>query len=107
MFQKSSSHGYQEKLQGVMLKTLAYGDKTLMVRINLAEGAMILQHQHLHEQTGFLVSGRLDFDINGDHFIAEPGDSWTVLPNIPHGVEALANSSVIEVFSPVREDYLP
>jgi len=104
---KSSNQGYQEKLKGVMLKTLVYGKKTLMVSINLTKGATIPQHQHLHEQSGFLLSGRLDFVIDGDHFIAEPGDSWTILADIPHGVEALDDSSIIEVFSPVREDYLP
>ena len=107
MLTKSSNQGYQEILKGVMLKTLVYGEKTLMASINLAKGAIIPQHQHLHEQSGFLISGRLDFVINGDHFIAEPGDSWTFLADIPHGVEALVDSRIIEVFSPVREDYLP
>jgi len=107
VFTKFSNQGYQEKLKGLMLKTLVYGNKTLMASINLAKGTIIPQHQHLHEQTGFLVTGRLDFVINGDHFIAEPGDSWTILAEIPHGVEALEVSSIIEVFSPVREDYLP
>ena len=107
MFTKSGNQGYQEKLKGVKLKALVYGEKTLMASIILTKGAIIPQHQHIHEQTGFLVSGSLDFVIDGDHFIAEPGDSWTFLADIPHGVEALEDSSIIEVFSPVREDYLP
>ncbi len=37
----------------------------------------------------------------------EPGDSWNVPANIEHGAEILADSVAIEVFSPVREDYLP
>jgi len=107
LFTKSSKQGYQEKLIGVMLKTLVYGEKTLMASINLAKGATIPQHQHIHEQSGFLISGSLNFIIDGDHFIAEPGDSWTIPADIPHGVQAIDDSSIIEVFSPVREDYLP
>jgi quercetin dioxygenase-like cupin family protein len=107
MFTKSSKQGYQEKLTGVMLKTLTHGNKTLMANIKLSQGATIPLHQHMHEQSGFLVSGSLDFIIDGDHFIAEEGDSWTILGDIPHSVEALKDSSVVETFSPVREDYLP
>jgi len=107
VFTKTSNLGYQEKLKGVMLKTLVYGEKTLMASITLKKGGIIPAHQHLHEQSGFLISGRLDFVVNEDHIIVEPGDSWTFLANIPHGVEALEASSIIEVFSPVREDYLP
>lgn len=107
MFTKSSNQGYQEKLKGVMLKTLVHGEKTLLANIKLAKGAFIPPHRHIHEQSGFLVSGCLDFVIDREHFVAEPGDSWTIPGNIPHGVEALKESSIIEVFSPVREDYLP
>ena len=107
MFVKYNNQGYQEKLKGVKLKTLTYGNKTLMASIKLSEGAIIPQHQHLHEQTGFLISGNLEFIIDGDIFIAGPGDSWTILENILHGVEALEESIIVETFSPVREDYLP
>ena len=107
MFTKSSPEGYQEKLKGVMLKTLAHGEKTLLSNIKLSKGAVIPPHQHLHEQTGFLVSGSLDFIIDDEHFIAEPGDSWTILGNVSHGAKALEDSSVVEAFAPVREDYLP
>jgi quercetin dioxygenase-like cupin family protein len=107
VFTKSSNEGYKELLKGVLLKTLAYGEKTLIASIKFYRGAIIPPHQHMHEQTGYLVSGSLDFIIDGDHFIAEPGDSWSIQGNIQHGVVALVDSSVIEVFSPVRDDYLP
>ena len=107
MFTKSDPDGYLEKLKGVMQKTLTYGEKTLLTNIQFSKGAIIPSHQHPHEQTGFLISGGMDFNIDGQHFIAEPGDSWTIQGNIPHGAVALEESSVIEVFSPVREDYLP
>ncbi|HCM96122.1 MAG: cupin [Chloroflexi bacterium GWB2_49_20] len=107
MFTKSSTLGYIEKLKGVMLKTLAHGEKTLLTNIKLTKGAVIPPHQHPHEQTGFLITGCLDFIIDGEHFIAEPGDSWGILGNVSHGVEALEDSSVVEAFAPVREDYLP
>jgi quercetin dioxygenase-like cupin family protein len=107
MFTKTSHLGFQEKLNGVTLKTLTFGEKTLLSNIKLKRGAVIPPHQHPHEQTGFLLSGCLDFVINGEYFTAGPGDSWTILGNIIHGAEAREDSNVIEVFAPVREDYLP
>ena len=107
MFVKFSNQGYHEKLKGVRLKTLTYGEKILMASIKLSQGAIIPQHQHLHEQSGFLISGNLEFVIGGEKFSAGPGDSWTILGNVSHGVEALEESLIVETFSPVREDYLP
>jgi len=60
-----------------------------------------------HEQTGTLISGRLRFNVDGEIFDAELGDSWCLPGGVEHAAEALEDSVVIEVFSPVREDYLP
>jgi len=107
MFTKRSSDGYIEKLDGVFQKTITYGEKSLMVNVNFKENATIPIHQHPHEQTGFVLSGKLDFQINGEHLIAETGDCWSIPGNIPHGARAIVATSVIEVFHPIREDYLP
>jgi quercetin dioxygenase-like cupin family protein len=45
--------------------------------------------------------------IGDDTFDVSPGDAWCVPGNIPHGAEVLEDAVAIEVFSPVREDYLP
>jgi quercetin dioxygenase-like cupin family protein len=107
MFKKSKSNGYTELVKGVHLKTLVYGEKTLITEVRFEKGAVIPQHGHPHEQTGYLVSGQMDFLVDGKHFPANPGDSWNIAGNIEHGATALEESVVIEVFSPVREDYLP
>ena len=54
-----------------------------------------------------MVSGRLRFKIEDEIMEAEAGDSWCIPGGAEHGVEALEDSVVIEIFSPVREDYLP
>jgi len=48
----------------------------------------------------------LRFDIEGERFEAVPGTAWNIAGGVEHGAEALEESIVIEVFSPVREDYL-
>ena len=64
-------------------------------------------HSHPHEQTGFMVSGKLRFKVEDEILEVEPGDSWCIPGGAEHSVDALEDSVVIEVFSPIREDYLP
>jgi len=107
MFKKTKSSGYTELVKGVHLKTLVHGHQTLMTEVKFEKGAIIPQHSHPHEQTGYLVSGQMEFLVDGEHYPAKPGDSWNIAGDVEHGATALEESVVIEVFSPVREDYLP
>lgn len=107
MFNKHNENGYRQVLEGIQLKTLVYGDKTLLAEFRLAEGSRLPRHSHLHEQTGYLVSGRIRLTIGEDSFEVAPGDSWCIPGNVEHLAEALENAVAVEAFSPVREDYLP
>ena len=107
MFKKTKPSGYTELVKGVHLKTMVHGANTLLTEVRMEKGAVIPAHSHPHEQTGYLVSGHMDFLVNGEHHIASPGDSWNIAGSIEHGATALEASVVVEVFSPVREDYLP
>ena len=107
MFVKRSDGGYQTPMAGIELKTLAYGEKTLMTQFRLKRGAELPLHRHPHEQTGYLVSGKIRLSIDDRKFECTPGDSWTIPGDVEHGAEIIADAVVIEVFSPVREDYLP
>ena len=107
MFYKSNSDGYKQVLPGIKLKTLVYGDKSLITEFRLEHGSQLPSHAHPQEQTGYLISGRIRLTIGDETFEVEPGDSWCVLSNVEHRAEILANSVAIEVFSPVRQDYLP
>jgi quercetin dioxygenase-like cupin family protein len=107
MFRKKNTGEPKQLIAGVELTTLVHGEKTLMGRFNIARGSAIPGHSHPHEQTGFLVSGRLRFNVGGEVTEVEPGDSWCIAGDVEHSADALEDSVIIEVFSPVREDYLP
>ena len=107
MFKPSKLTGHTEIVKGVHLKTLVYGDHTLMTEVKMDNGAVIPPHSHPHEQTGYLVSGQLEFVVNGEHLIAKPGTSWNIAGDVEHSATAIEETIVVEVFSPVREDYLP
>lgn len=107
MFCKKGS-GYKKKLlEGIELATLVHGEKTLMGQFSIAKGAAIPAHSHPHEQTGIILSGKLRFTVDGQVMDVVSGDSWCLPGGVEHSAEALDDSVIIEVFSPVREDYLP
>jgi quercetin dioxygenase-like cupin family protein len=107
MFNKYSRKGYSRPLDGIEQKTLVHGEKTLMAEFRLAKGSIVPRHSHPHEQAGYLVSGRVRFSADGGEKICNPGDSWCIPGNEEHGAEAMQDSVLVEVFSPVREEYLP
>ena len=107
MFQKNESVDYKNVFDAIQMKTLTHGEKTHLVEFRLEKGAVIPEHSHPHEQIGYLVSGELQFIIEGRKHHTQPGDSWCVPGDVAHGVEVLEDSVVVEVFSPVRQEYLP
>ena len=107
MFKHGNQEGYRTALPGIQQKTLVYGAKTLMTEFILNRGSTLPQHAHPHEQTGYLVKGRLKLTIGTEAFEARPGDSWCIPGGIVHGAQILEDSVALEIFSPVREDYVP
>jgi quercetin dioxygenase-like cupin family protein len=107
MYKKSDQDGYKDVLDRIQQKTLAYGDKTLMAEFRLEQGADLPMHSHPHEQTGYLVSGEIMLTIGEEAHQVKPGDSWCIPEDVEHKAVALADSVAIEVFSPVRKDFLP
>jgi len=107
MFVKHSSDGFLTPIDGIEMKTLVYGEKSLLTRFHLKKGSELPAHSHPHEQTGFLVSGKMTLYIDKESFYVEPGDSWSIQGDVEHRADVMEDSVAIEVFSPVRKDYLP
>jgi quercetin dioxygenase-like cupin family protein len=107
MFYQSNSSGYRQALKGIRLKTLVHGDHTLLTEFLLDKDTLLPRHAHPQEQTGYLVSGRMRLFVGDKVFDVEPGDSWCIPGDVEHSAEILEDSVAVEVFSPVREDYLP
>jgi len=107
MFLEKSTEGYIPAIEKIQMKTLSYGDKTLMSEFRMQKGALLPEHSHPHEQTGYLISGKIKLTIGEQTYSVEPGDSWSIQGGMRHQAEIEEDSVAIEVFSPVREDYLP
>ena len=107
MFDTRQASGYRELLPGIRQKTRVHGEKTLLAEFVLDRGGTLPVHAHPYEQTGYLIQGRLRLQIGDREFDARAGDAWCIPAHVEHGAHALEDAVAVEVFSPVREDYLP
>ncbi|SDF87771.1 Cupin domain-containing protein [Methanolobus vulcani] len=106
MFSKHSIFDYKEVLPGIMMKTIVYGEKTLMTEFLLQKGSHLPSHEHIHEQTGYMVSGKMLLTIGSETHEVTTGDSWNIPSNTPHKANIIEDSVAVEVFSPCRDEYL-
>lgn len=106
IFRAAGEDGYVTMASGIRRRTLVHADNTLLAAFRLDAGSHIPEHSHPEEQTGYLVSGHMTFHTGGDSRDTRPGDAWSIPGGVPHAVDVLEDSLVIEVFSPVRKDYL-
>ena len=106
MLYKRDPSNFKQLLPGVFMKPLTYGENSLLCEFQLKQGSIIPAHQHPQEQSGYLISGRLRFSGDEGDFIVETGSSWNFKGGKIHGAEVLEDSVAIEIFSPVRQDYL-
>ena len=93
-------------LPGVVRRSIAWGERCHVVELHLRKGATVPAHSHPHEQCGYLISGRFAFTIGGKTGTVEPGGGWFIPGGVEHSVDVLEDSVAIDVFSPVREEYL-
>ncbi len=63
-------------------------------------------HSHQHEQVSQVISGKFELTVDGVTKVLESGDIAIIPSNIMHGGIAITNCKLLDVFSPVREDYL-
>ena len=90
---------------GLSRQVLAYSDKMMLVRHLMEKGWIGARHSHPHEQLVYVVSGHIRFNAGERTFDARTGDSFVVPGGVEHQASALEESEVLDVFTPVREDY--
>ena len=96
----------QEQLNPRVARQVIHGANMTIARLELRQGAVVPTHSHVHEQIATVNRGALKFLIDGAEQIVRAGQSIAILPHVPHGVEALEDSLVVDVFSPAREDWI-
>jgi quercetin dioxygenase-like cupin family protein len=90
---------------GMRRQVLAHSDDLMLVRHFFEQGWVGARHSHPHHQLVYVVSGVLRVDVEGKVFDVRAGDSFVVDGGVEHQASALEASEVLDVFTPVREDY--
>ena len=94
-----------EVCPGCRLRT-PYGENLMLSYLEMDQNAVIPLHDHPHEQAGMLLEGKVELTIGDETRIVEPGAMFIVPPNVSHKAVAIDGPAlVLDVFSPVREDY--
>ena len=94
-----------DSFPGMHRRTLADGEKLMLVQVKLEKGAIVPRHQHPHEQVSHSLSGRVRFVVNDHPAELTAGQTIRFPSDAPHEAHALEESLVLDVFSPPREDF--
>ena len=92
--------------EGVSRKVLSSGGTMMTVQFNFIEGAVGNLHTHPHEQVGYVIQGRFELTLAGEVTTIGSGDTYYVSSGVEHGVVALEDGILLDVFTPQREDFL-
>lgn len=97
---------WEELGGGVSRKFMGYDNQIMMVQVKFEKGAEGTPHSHFHTQTTYVAAGKFEFTIDGEKQVVKTGDAVYIEPNLVHGAVCLEDGMLIDVFSPVREDFL-
>lgn len=95
-----------ERLSPGIGRKMINTDRMTVAQIFLDKGAVVPWHHHENEQVSYLLSGKLQFNFRNEQVIAEPGSVMFIVPNREHEVIALEDSLAMDLFAPVRADWV-
>jgi quercetin dioxygenase-like cupin family protein len=91
---------------GVSRKVLSYTEDLMMCEISFDEGSEGTVHSHIHQQITYVAEGSFEFTIDGETEVVGAGDSLYIPANAVHGVKALEAGILVDVFTPMRKDFV-
>jgi quercetin dioxygenase-like cupin family protein len=91
---------------GIKRKVMAYDDQMMVVKVAFEAGGIGAMHSHLHTQASYVASGKFDITIDGKTKTLKGGDVYFVPSDLVHGAVCLEAGELIDVFHPLREDFL-
>lgn len=91
---------------GIKRRTITTGATMYQMRAELAAGSRLPEHTHPQEQIAHVIKGRMNLIVAGEAHELTAGDAFYLGSNVPHGVETIDDTIVIDTFSPPRDDYL-
>jgi quercetin dioxygenase-like cupin family protein len=84
---------------------MIHGERMSVVHYRATAGSPFAAHSHPHEQISNLIEGEMELTIGDETRLCRAGDVAVIPPHVVHYGKALTDCYVVDVFSPVREDY--
>ena len=91
---------------GLSRKIAAFNDNLMVVEVHFEAGTVAPRHNHRHEQITYVMSGKFEFTVGEDTYVVGAGDSLYKQANIVHGAMCLEAGTLLDVFTPHREDFI-
>ncbi len=91
---------------GVVRRVLAYSKDLMCVENTFAEEAVGQLHHHPHTQITYVVSGEFEFEIDGEKKVVKAGDTMLKTDGVEHGCVCLKQGILLDIFNPMREDFV-
>jgi unsaturated pyranuronate lyase len=95
-----------EKITEMMSQKIIAGEREMLAQIYLKRGALVPTHSHESEQMTYVLQGSLRFVVGGEEVIVREGEVLHIPSSTPHQAEALEDTFELDVFSPVRADWI-
>jgi quercetin dioxygenase-like cupin family protein len=92
--------------EGVKRKIMAYDDNIMLVNVHFETGGIGPMHEHYHSQVTYVVSGEFELTIGDKTRLLKGGDAFYIPPHVLHGAICRKSGVLIDVFSPIREDFM-
>ncbi|MDO5970343.1 cupin domain-containing protein [Flavivirga aquimarina] len=92
--------------EGLKRKIMGYDDKIMLVKVDFQVGAVGELHEHYHSQVTYVESGEYELTIGDETKTVKGGDSFYIPPHVMHGAVCTKAGVLIDVFSPIREDFM-
>jgi quercetin dioxygenase-like cupin family protein len=99
----------EEQVKADLTRRLISGERVMIASIELERGCVVPKHAHVHEQISYVLDGHLRLIVGedgGESYDVRAGEVVLLPSNVPHAAEAMADTRVLDVFSPPREDWL-
>ncbi|MBK7097505.1 MAG: cupin domain-containing protein [Sphingobacteriales bacterium] len=97
---------WQDLGAGVKRKIISYDEQLMMVKVAFEQGAIGSLHHHYHTQMTYVISGSFEVQVGDEKQILKKGEVFYAPPNIMHGVICFEAGELLDVFSPMREDFV-
>jgi len=96
----------KEVMNPKIWRQVVFGERITFAHIVFTKGAIVPTHQHESEQITYITKGALQFQLEGQEIVVRTGEILVIPSNVPHGAVALEDTDDLEIFSPIRIDWL-